>query len=101
MVALQNLSTCKEVKIYSIHVYGNKQHSYAYDYFIVELSLHILKFVNDFKIVILYIPCHMNFMWQELYSSTIRNTIKVEAKLVEWKYHRVHKKWVKSLIWSQ
>lgn len=83
MVALQNLSTCKEVKIYSIHVYGNKQHSYAYNYFIVELSLHILKFVNDFKIVILYIPCQMNFMWQELYSSTIRNTIKVEAKPVE------------------
>lgn len=81
MVALQNLSTCKEVKIYSI--YGNKQHSYAYYYFIVELSLHILKFVNDFKIVILYIPCQMNFMWQELYSCTNRNTTKVEAKPVE------------------
>lgn len=81
MVALQNLSTCKEVEIYSI--YGNKQHSYAYNYFIVELSLHILKFVNDFKIVILYILCQMNFMWQELYSYTIRNTIKVEEKPVE------------------
>lgn len=65
----------------NLQVYGNKQQ--AYNYFIVELNLHILKFMNDYKIVILHIPCQINFMWQELYSSTIRNTIKVEAKPVE------------------